>query len=71
MDDKNYGINVAILLGDLLLSKTYDHIQRININNVDKYKEINQYFTDITSEVAIGQYYDLYACSTVTNEIIY
>lgn len=66
--DKNYGTNAAILLGDLLLSKSFEHVSNIKINDLNQYKDICQFFTNITSEVAIGQYYDLYASSCDINE---
>ncbi len=65
---EKYGINAAILLGDLLLSKSFEHIQKINISNLDTYRNVIQYFTEITKEVAIGQYYDLYASNQQADE---
>lgn len=66
---ENYGKNAAILLGDLLFSKAIYQCQKITLN-IAKYKKIIQYFTSLTAEVAIGQYYDLYASHQQINNQI-
>lgn len=67
--EKNiFGVNAAILLGDLLLSKAFEHIHKITSSSFEQYKDITSYFSQITQEVALGQYYDLFASNNPVSE---